>query len=333
MLISTGCGGERPTSGEAEGANEETPPGQDLEVPPPPVDRPERPEEGTTASLREFPLVDDRPHPNDPPVVGRVVDARGIPVAGAHVRVVAYDLQEHRGPLVLAAEQGDAEGRFRVQRPEQRRYSSHLLVEADGMTARTLSMDGPQPLEVRIARGIPLTLTIRCAELFDHPLPDTGVRVVWTAIGTNEPWPGQEPLEGEAERFVVSLTVPPGRSSVRVTAPCGFDTRDIEALEGAPLAPLEMVLPRADAGALRIRSSIPSDDLNGIIGVWSEDGLALGVGLNQSNDVLVRGLPPGPYRVGIRQDTGRQRSVTVQSRAVTTVDVGFDLVQRLPAGR
>lgn len=313
-----------------------------------------RPAESVQESARERtePAVES---PSEAPLRGRIVDAHGEPRASARVRVFARSVTDHgiaHGDLAVRAEtRTNHLGQFSVQTPQANHFDGYLVVDLDGM-ARTIALTRDRgPVEVRLEPGRIVSIEVRCRQVFEELDGAPGVDVFWHWPGRAPPFdylwstrvippegtlapepalPGYDyalrPPEPGVRRFAMVATLPPGRSTVTVSAPCGFATRDVEVSEGhAALSPIQFTLPQPDAGVLEVfytgfQSTIPFREPH-VVFVWNDGFLSRRVNLSPAESVISRAIPAGAYLLGAPIDPVCQRRVEIRSGAVTRVDV------------
>jgi protocatechuate 3,4-dioxygenase beta subunit len=215
--------------------------------------------------------------PAAPALEGRLLDAEGRPLAGAHVQVgpasglgarERLDVDGRAVAVVRArAAVSDAQGRFRVEGLP--REPLRLAARADGhaLAALELGLD-ENDVELRLERAEPLRGAVR---LGGAPAP--GARVEWSAVG-GPTWPA-EWCRGQADaagRFELprpahgTLALVAGLDGARAAAELALDAdpaiwnaelararelavRLLEA-DGRPAAGLYLCLRAADGGAL-----------------------------------------------------------------------------------
>jgi len=200
-------------------------------------------------------------------VIGRVLDARGAPVAAAHIRCVASamdDLTVGTGPLPLAAEAAalpsgagralgstrvalaDASGRFVVDDLIPGRY--RVEVAHAGLEPLRTDEFVVAPGERRDLGTLSLRLgfPVEGRVVDDNGSPIEGARVLIGGSAAGEPAPGFYALTDSGGRF--SIAVPAG--SYQLTAGAsghGPGRAAVEIGGSAPTAPVEIRLARAEA--------------------------------------------------------------------------------------
>ncbi len=138
---------------------------------------------------------------------------------------------------------------------------------------------------------------------------------------------------------MAEVSLPSGeRSVLTIDGPCGFATREIDVPARGTVEPVQFALPSPDAAALEliVEGSTPPDHISYQVEVWSDD-YERQVELRGAPR-LVRGLPPGRYRVGIRGPPDRYRvgvrgprrrwkAVTLEAGSTTRVELTVSCVR------
>lgn len=292
---------------------------------------------------------------------GRVMSLRG-PVDSARVRLVGIPMglaaQTYPQLVVWAAVQTDAEGRFVLRVPIQVRNTlDYLVVEGLGVSRTVFFDEPPRPTRFWLGPERPVRVTLECTEIFEEsarslPLlnahwrrPSGGDRTIddhWThrhLVPQGVDWPaptlpGRDlygpSLPAGARRFTAEITLPIGRSTVRVDGPCGHAERVVDIPSRGPTAPIALTLPEPGSSGIAIR-------LTGVAYAREAHSVRARsrsfetfISLRPDEPTLLRGIPSGRYRIGEIARPRCQREVELVPGEVTeiAVDTQSCLVER-----
>jgi Carboxypeptidase regulatory-like domain len=272
-------------------------------------------------------------------IEGRVVDARGRPVAGAGIRV-AQPSGSSMMPSVLRMAAGRpadatsaADGRFRVtdQQPGSR---VDLSVEKDGyVTADVAGVEAPSPEPLEVVLRTASKVLGRVVTEDGQPVAGASVQVQPESHGARGFGPGMSgwrQVQSEEDGTFEVADVPPGRVDVAAGA-AGYRRLELGGIEvpaDEPLRGLELVLvPGAE-----VRGTVTEADGKPAAGVFvavTETGSMSfghdGTMTDADGKYLIAGTAPGMRKVVAMDRASRRTSKNVEIELGTnTVDLVFE---------